>query len=178
MLKYEYWVYWKWAFCDKTLFFLAVKSEGGKKKMKKGLNLKINYNRTRRAVERFIEDYNYLKFRLEESDIPCITQRWNLEMPVQKGNRASDLIEKHVIKNIENEQKISEMTELIVMAFNRLSEPERKYLGLKFFTEKYDISSDEDIMYKMAMGYRVYTNTKRSAYKKFAIALRLEVYEK
>ena len=87
------------------------------------------------------------------------------------------MTENLIIQNIENEEKIAKMSELILMAFNRLNESERKYLGLKFFTEKYDVS-DDDIMYKMAMGYRVYTKTKKSAYKKFAIALRLEVYEK
>ena len=51
--------------------------------MRKDFNLKIDYNKTRKSVERFMEDYNFLKFRLEEGSIPCITGKWTLEIPMR-----------------------------------------------------------------------------------------------
>ena len=66
---------------EMLLFVCLNLGKGGKVQMVKALsiNLEIDYNRTRVAVEKFMENYEHWKIKIDESKIPMITTGCILE---------------------------------------------------------------------------------------------------
>lgn len=140
------------------------------------MKFRINYVKTKDAVQNFMEDYEFLRFRFNVDSLPTMTQQFMLVCPGNAMPRVTSSTERIALKNIELEEKLQDYIEKITGAYNRLNEEEREYLSHKFFSNQK--LCDDDIQYKMGLGYRVFVNLKKAAYKKFALGLGIEVYEK
>lgn len=136
-------------------------------------NFTIDYPKTRKAVENFVWNYENMKYKLDESKTLGISASFIMVNPNKQVNRKSS-IENSVIYSIEIEEKLMNLLELIEKSFNRLSTEERQYLGLRYFSNL--ILNDEEIRDKMRCGYRNFTDIKRKAIIRFALALGIEVY--
>ena len=139
------------------------------------IGIRIDYKKTKYAVEKMFEDYELLKFRLSDDTLPKMTASYSLVY-----SKPSGIPKSKVESFVEQREKLSAQLEGFIQdltnAFNRLEPEERKILNFKFFATIKLI--DEDIMVKMGLAKHSYIKLKQSAYKKLALAMCIEVYEK
>lgn len=140
-----------------------------------GLGIRINYVETKKAVENMFEDYELLKFRFEDAILPKMTTQNMLVYSKPTGRPRSK-----VESAVETREKLSGQIEGFIndltKAFNRLLPEEREFLKLKFFSSIK--LSDVDIMYKLNISKYAFAILKKASYKKLALAMGIEVYDK
>lgn len=136
-------------------------------------NFIIDYAKTRKAVEEFLFNYENMKLKLEESKLLSVSASFVMINP-NKNSNPVNMLENKVIYSMEIEEKLMLLIATIEKAFNRLNTDERKYLTYKYFSNV--ILNDEEIRDKMLLGYKMFTNLKRKAFIRFALALGIEVY--
>lgn len=138
-------------------------------------NFTIDYTKTRKAVEKFIWNYENMKFKLEETKSLSVTASFIMINP-NKNAAPTSPVENNVIHSMEVEEKLMLLLSMIEKAFNRLTNDERKYLTYKHFS---NIElTDEEIRDKMLLGYKAFSNLKRKTFIRFALSLGIEVYAK
>ena len=138
------------------------------------IGIRIDYKKTKYAVEKMFEDYELLKFRLSDDNLPKMTSSFNLVYSSPSGKPKSK-VESFVEKREELAKQLDAFITDLTAAFNRLQPEERKILNYKFFSEFKMI--DEDIMVKMGLAKHSFLKIKMAAYKKIALAMNIEEYE-
>lgn len=138
------------------------------------MGIRISYRKTRIAVDRMFEDYELLKFRVSEDNLPKMNASFNLVYSKPSGKPKSK-IESYVEQKEELSERLDKFMTELTSAFNRLEPEERKILNFKYFT-KFKLT-DDDVMVKMGLSKYIYANAKESAYKKLALAMNIEEYE-
>jgi len=136
-------------------------------------NIEINYSQTRIAVEKFMENYENWKIKIEESKLPVLNSGCTLEFSGGSRGYVKSRLETQVIQSIEWQEKLANLTEAVMNAFNRLEERERRYLAYKFFDTVR--LSDDEIEERMMLSRHSYIKLKKQAYTRFALALNIEV---
>jgi ArpU family phage transcriptional regulator len=138
------------------------------------IGIRIDYKKTKYAVEKMFEDYELLKFRLSYENMPKMTASYSLVYSKPSGKPKSK-IEDFVERREELSAQLEGFIRDLVSAFNRLDPDERKIINYKFFSQQ--PLPDETAAFKIGMTEYTYLKIKKQAYIKLALAMNIEVYE-
>ena len=138
------------------------------------IGITIDYKKTKIEVEKFFNDYEMLKFRYEDALLPKMTSQNSLVYSKPTG-RPKSKTEAAVECRDRIAKELDELIKNMVNAYNRLTSHEREFMNYKFFSSiKY---TDDDIMYKLNLTRYSFFDLKKTSYKKFALAMNIEIYE-
>lgn len=133
----------------------------------------INYVKTKEEVMNIFTLYKMLLLKLEENDMPKVTNTYGFNFGGSTSSRYSKL-ENFTLKRIMDEDKLNECISIILNGINKLDTDERKFLYLKYLVDLR--MSDEEIMEKMSYSEKTFRALKRDAHIKFAFVIGKLVY--
>ncbi|EAF1189776.1 hypothetical protein CHN66_06000 [Listeria monocytogenes] len=130
----------------------------------------INYIRTRKAIEKFFNDYLLMRLMAGSCKLPTMTTTYKITPPTF-SNEFHSKVEDAAIHNVDNVHTAQESVKRYEAILNQLDHMHRKILFEKYIHGY----QDKEIMLDIPYEVRQYRREKRKAVIELATALGIEV---